>query len=53
MPRVHHLNLVLSARDHSLRLRTLSRTRVVVNQRGVVRLDPVATLQTLDDESSS
>lgn len=53
VPRVHHLNLVLSARDHSLRLRTLSRTRVVVNQRGVVRLDPVATLQTLDDESSS
>lgn len=53
VPRVHHLNLVLCARDQALRLRTLSRTRVVVNQRGVVRLDPVVTRQLTDDPEST
>ena len=52
VPRVHHLNLVLSARDQSRGLWTLSRTRVVVNQRGIVRLDPVVIRQ-LSDESAA
>ena len=42
VPKVHHLNLVLLATDQKLKVRTLLRVRVVVNQRGVVRLDPVA-----------
>jgi hypothetical protein len=41
VPKVHHLNLVLMSTDQHKRVRTLSRVRVVVNQRGVVRLDPV------------
>lgn len=41
LPKVHHMNLVLHAVDPQVRVRTLMRVRVVVNQRGVVRLDPV------------
>ena len=41
VPKVHHLNLILLATDLTTRQQVLSRTRVVVNQRGVVRLDPV------------
>lgn len=52
VPRVHHLNLVLSARDQARGLWTLSRTRVVVNQRGIVRLDPVVIRQ-LSDEADA
>jgi hypothetical protein len=42
VPKVHHLNLLLLSTDHHLRVRTLARVRVVANQRGVVRLDPVS-----------
>ena len=41
VPKVHHLNLVLMSTDQHAHVRTLLRVRVVVNQRGVVRLDPV------------
>ena len=41
LPKVHHMNLVLRTTDPQARVRTLMRVRVVVNQRGVVRLDPV------------
>lgn len=41
MPKVYHLNLVLRAIDHSSGERYLTRYRVVVNRRGIVRIDPV------------
>jgi hypothetical protein len=46
MPKVYHLNLVVEtttgAQDDPDAVRHLSRSRVIVNQEGVVRIDPVA-----------
>jgi hypothetical protein len=46
MPKVYHLNLVVEtttgAQDDPTAVRHLSRSRVIVNQEGVVRIDPVA-----------
>ena len=41
MPKVYHLNLVLVATDRVSGLQHRTRTRVVVNQEGIVRLDRV------------
>lgn len=42
VPKVYHLNLVLGVRDLSSGHVIRTRTRVVMNQQGIVRLDPVA-----------
>lgn len=41
IPKVYHMNLVLQAMDHLSGQRYLTRYRVVVNRRGIVRVDPV------------
>jgi hypothetical protein len=43
MPKVYHLNLVLAATDKASGEQELSRWRVVVNQQGIVHIDPVLT----------
>lgn len=43
MPKVYHLNVVLLATDRVSGLQHRTRTRVVVNQEGIVRLDPVSS----------
>ncbi|MFZ9886755.1 MAG: hypothetical protein ACO3JL_04560, partial [Myxococcota bacterium] len=41
LPKVYHLNLVLRAEDSRARRRYWARHRVVVNRRGILRIDPV------------
>jgi hypothetical protein len=41
MPKVYHLNLILDAKDLATGAQVQSRWRVVVNQQGIVRVDPV------------
>ncbi len=45
MPKVYHLNVVLVATDRTTGAQHRTRTRVVVNQEGIVRLDPVISEQ--------
>ncbi len=43
MPKVYHLNVVVESRDERDQSSVLVRWRVVVNQEGIVHIDPVAT----------
>jgi hypothetical protein len=41
MPRVYHINLVINQTDRNENISKISRFRLVVNQKGVVRIEPV------------
>ena len=43
MPRVYHINLVVNQTEKNKNISKISRFRFVVNQKGVVRIEPVET----------
>lgn len=46
VPKVYHLNMVLVATNLDTNEQVKTRTRVVVNQQGIVRLEPLVTQET-------